>query len=71
MTKDFSIPTDILYFNSANLSYCPDSVITAIHHYRREFEQNPTVGLKEAWGKLWKVQQALAQFLGANPMDLI
>lgn len=67
----FSKPPEILYFNSANLSICPNSVLSAMDTYRRNFELNPTQSLKDSWGKLWKVQTQLAQFLGAKPTDMI
>ncbi len=50
MKTPFLNPREILYFNSANLSLCPNPVIEAIEKYRRQFEENPTQGLKEAWG---------------------
>jgi len=42
----------------------------ALDRYHREFEKNPTVGLKTAWRKLWSVQTELAEFLGGNQIDL-
>ncbi len=70
MESYFTKDPNLLYFNSANLSICPDSVINAIVNYRLEFEQNPTEGLKTSWAKLWEVQASLALFLGADPKDL-
>jgi isopenicillin-N epimerase len=67
----FSKNPEILYFNSANLSLCPTPVLDAISRYRREFEKNPTSGLKLAWRELWQVQKLLGEFLGASPQDLI
>jgi isopenicillin-N epimerase len=67
----FSYAPNLLYFNSANLSICPNSVLDAIETYRREFEKNPTQSLKKAWSWLWETQTLLAAFLGANPKDLL
>lgn len=71
MENIFSKPSDLLYFNSANLSICPNPVLNAIDFYRRQFEINPTQSLKESWEQLWNVQSELAYFLGADPLDLI
>ena len=71
MKSHFSYNPNLFYFNSANLSICPNSVLDAIENYRREFEKNPTQSLKKAWGRLWETQTLLAGFLGANPKDLL
>ena len=71
MTPEFPIPENLLYFNSANLSFCPSSVIRAVETHRNNFEFNPTLGLKTAWKKLWQVQSELANFFSARPTDLI
>ena len=42
----------------------------ALARYHREFDENPTVGFAEAWGRLWEVQKKLAGFLSADPGDL-
>lgn len=70
MREDFAITPGLIYLNSANLSLCPRAVSEAIAKYREDFERNPTQGLREAWGKLWQSQVALATFLGARPEDL-
>lgn len=67
----FTIPEKLLYFNSANLSFCPTKVLHAIETHRLEFEQNPTEGLRHAWGKLWNAQLSLAEFFNAQATDLI
>lgn len=67
----FSKSSDILYFNSANLSLCPNPILNAIDTYRRQFEINPTQSLKDSWRNLWGAQEKLAHFLGATPSDLI
>lgn len=71
MKSLFTIPENLLYFNSANLSFCPTSVLHSIDLHRRQFEENPTQGLKNAWKHLWKVQSLLANFYQARPTDLI
>lgn len=71
MKSLFTIPEKLLYFNSANLSFCPTKVLRAIETHRLEFEQNPTEGLRHAWGKLWNAQLSLSKFFNANATDLI
>ena len=70
MRESFDLNPELIYLNSGNLSLCPRKVNQALERYHREFESNPTVGLKEAWGKLWESQCALADFLSARPEDL-
>jgi isopenicillin-N epimerase len=66
----FDLQPGLIYLNSANLSICPRPVAQAIESHRRKFEQNPTVGLANAWEVLWNAQRKLAAFLGAEPTDL-
>gem|GEM_PF-1009221 len=66
----FSIPNNLLYFNSANLSFCPNSVNEAIETHRRKFEMNPSLGLKIVGTELWETQSLLAQFFNAQPTDI-
>jgi isopenicillin-N epimerase len=66
----FSIPNDLLYFNSANLSFCPNSVNEAIDTHRRKFEMNPSLGLKTVGTELWQTQSLLARFFNAQSTDI-
>jgi isopenicillin-N epimerase len=67
---DFDLDPALIYLNSANLSICPSVINRAVERYRVEFEKNPTQGLSDAWGKLWRVQKRLATFLNAEAEDL-
>lgn len=70
MRDEFALDENLCYLNSANLSISPRRVREAIARYGEQFERNPTHGLSDAWGRLWRAQSCLARFLHADPADL-
>lgn len=62
---------DVIYLNAGTHSRIPHPVLDAIQHELRLFEQNPTMGVFRAWGRLWGIQKQLAHFFHADPHDFI
>jgi isopenicillin-N epimerase len=60
----------MIYLNSGSHSITPPRILDAVQRYQREYECNPTLGLFQTWGRLWKVQQRVARFFGADPRDI-
>lgn len=70
MREEFDLEPGLLYLNSGTHSIVPRPVLEAVSRHRREYERNPTAGLIGAWERVWKVQERLASFVGADPRDL-
>lgn len=62
--------TSFINLNNGTLGLCPDTVIRSQIREIQTFEHNTTANLGQAWKRLWKVQESLAQFIGASPQDL-
>ncbi|RYZ96096.1 MAG: aminotransferase class V-fold PLP-dependent enzyme, partial [Proteobacteria bacterium] len=58
------------YLNAGTLSRTPLSVLAAMAERRLLEEQNPTRANFQSVGLLWRVQEALGAFLGAEAEDL-
>lgn len=69
-SSEFTLSSDVIYFNSANLSVLPDSVLEAVDIYARKFNLNPSLGLECNSDDLWGAQLRLASFLHASPYDI-
>jgi isopenicillin-N epimerase len=67
---DFDLDPDLIYLNNGTHSITPRSVTSFAERYRAEYERNPTAGVIAAGARLWTVQQRLAEFLNADPLDL-
>jgi isopenicillin-N epimerase len=59
-----------IYLNSGSHSITPLRIISAVQRYQNEYEVNPTWNLFQAYGKLWRVQEKVAQFFGADPRSM-
>jgi len=70
MREFFDLDPSLIYLNSGTHSICPRSVLEAVTRYQRDYERNPTQGLLQAWGRLWRVQLELAAFFHADAADL-
>ena len=66
----FTQQEGLIYLNSGSHSRTPLEVLSAVEHYLREYEKNPTYSLLRASEKLWDVQTRVAEFFGAQPEDV-
>jgi isopenicillin-N epimerase len=69
MRAEFDTDPQTLYFHAANQSISPRCVRQAIPRYHEEYERNPSVGMAQAWGRLWESQRLLAGLVGARAQD--
>jgi isopenicillin-N epimerase len=69
---DFSKYKDPSFINLNNGSsgLCPSVVIDQQKAELEVFERNTSWGLGSSWSRIWKIQEALGDFLGAAPGDL-
>ncbi len=61
--------SDNIYLNWGTLAKTWPTVLEASFRHQREYENNPTVSLFEGWGRLWLLQEKVAQFFKARPQD--
>lgn len=71
-SQDFSKYKDTTFINLNNgtLGLSPSIVIDQQKAELENFERNTSSGYGDAWGRLWKIQQGLGQFLKSRPQDL-
>lgn len=60
---------DNIYLNWGTLAKTWPSVVEASFRHQTDYEKNPTVSLFEGWGRLWQLQQKVAEFFKARPQD--
>lgn len=70
MREHFDLDPNLIYLNSGTHSLCPRVVLEAITADLRSYEKNPTLGIYNAWERLWNVQKKLAHFFQAQAEDL-
>lgn len=66
---EFDLDPELYYLNGGSHSICPREVLAGVQRRQKEFELNPTANLFGTWAELWKVQNSLAAFFGADPKD--
>lgn len=71
LREEFDHDPALAYLNWGTHSMTPLRVLDAVQRYQREYETNPTLAYIESFGRMWKVQEELATWLGADPRDLI
>jgi isopenicillin-N epimerase len=70
LTGTADTESTFVYLNSGTHGLCPQSVLIALDQLRKNYESNPSFGLMNVWGELWKQQGHLARALDAHPKDL-
>jgi isopenicillin-N epimerase len=66
----FARDPNVYFLNAGTQSRAPLSVLRWMRERRDRAEVNPTQAMMETFPALWRVQQRLAEFLGACPHDL-
>ena len=61
--------SDNIYLNWGTLAKTWPAVLEASFRHQKDYETNPTVSLFEGWGRLWLLQEKVAQFFEARPQD--
>lgn len=61
---------ELAFLNAGTQSRTPIEALDWMDKVRRESQKNPTAGVFLRYGELWRVQERLAGFLGADAQDL-